>query len=109
MSGSGAAKRPASANWGRDMRFRVRFEYNQETGEVETFRIDALADGPRAADHDRVHDQVSTELAGVVERDAGIVEEPPGRREAGPTPPLAAPSTESSSQREALPPEALGG
>lgn len=90
------------------MRFRVRFEYNEETGEVEMFRVDALAEGARAADHDRVHDQVSAELAGVVERGAGIVEEPPsGPPGAGLVPP--APATESPRHQEVLPPEALGG
>jgi hypothetical protein len=57
------------------MRFRVRFAYNEQTGEVEMFRVEALTDGARAQDHDDVHDRVSGELADVVEPGAAVYEE----------------------------------
>ena len=62
------------------MRFRVQFAYNEETGEVEMFRVESLADGARARDHDEVHDRVSGELADVVEPGAAVQEEPPQAR-----------------------------
>ncbi|SDT45825.1 hypothetical protein [Actinoplanes derwentensis] len=66
------------------MRFQVRFEYDEATGEVSVFQVDAVPESGRAGDHDRLHDQVSAELAGLLEVNAEVVEqeEPgiPGRR-----------------------------
>ena len=92
------------------MRLRVRFQYNETTGKVETFQVDAVTDGERAADHDRVHDQIAADLAGVVERDAGIDREPPaGPRGDRHHTPLTAPSPDTRHQRQALPPETISG
>lgn len=90
------------------MRLRVRFQYNEETGDVEVFQVDAVAEGQRTADHDSVHDRVSTELAAVVERSAQIVEQPP-HAQAGtgflPASPL--PQTQQQTEQGTAPPEAL--
>jgi hypothetical protein len=89
------------------MRFQVRFQYNEQTGEVELFEVDAAPEGGRSGDHDRVHDQVSAELAGLLEVDAEIVEQRPG--------PLGTERTrhdsrsDSDQQPQTLPPEEMGG
>jgi FtsH ternary system domain X3 len=61
------------------VRVRVRFRYNAETGDVETFVVEDLGGAERAADHDARHDRVSADVARVVERDALIEEVLPGR------------------------------
>ena len=67
------------------MRVRVRFRYNSETGEVETFVVEDIGGAHPAADHDAVHNAITTEVANVVERNAEfdelqggpLVERPP--------------------------------
>lgn len=75
------------------MRYRVRFVFNEDTGEVELLRVDTVEGGERAADHDAQHDRVTRQLAGLLEPDAVIEEvygaapEPPVRhRQAGEEP-----------------------
>lgn len=60
------------------MRVRVRFRYNAESGEVETFVVEDLGGTDRALDHDARHDRVTADIARVVERDALIEEVLPG-------------------------------
>jgi hypothetical protein len=57
------------------VRVRVRFVYRADTGEVEEFRVDDVADGPRAADHDARHDAATLDVAEVVDPHPHIVEE----------------------------------
>jgi hypothetical protein len=61
------------------VRVRVRFRYNAETGDVETFVVEDLGGAERAVDHDARHDRITADVAGVVERDALIEEVLPGR------------------------------
>ena len=59
------------------MRYRVKFRYREDTGEVEAFRVETTEPGIQAPDHDAQHDRVAAEVAGVVERDAEIEEVQP--------------------------------
>jgi hypothetical protein len=67
------------------MRVRVRFRYNSDTGEVETFLVEDIGGARPGADHDAVHDAITADIARVVERNAEI-EEVQGA--AQPAPPL---------------------
>ena len=60
------------------MRVRVRFRYNADTGEVETFLVEDLGGDERAVDHDALHDRVTADVARVIERHALIDEVLPG-------------------------------
>jgi len=60
------------------VRVKVRFRYNADTGEVETFVVEDLGGDERAVDHDARHDRVTADVARVVERDALIEEMLPG-------------------------------
>lgn len=60
------------------MRVKVRFRYNSVTGEVETFDVADMHDGPRLADHDARHDRATADIAGVIEANALIEEVAPG-------------------------------
>jgi hypothetical protein len=66
------------------VRYRVRFVFNEDTGEVELLRVDSVEGGERAADHDAQHDRVTRQLAGLLEPDA-VIEEVYG---AAATPPV---------------------
>jgi hypothetical protein len=72
------------------VRYRVKFRYREDTGEVEAFMVETTEPGIQAPDHDTQHDRVTTELAGVVERDAQIEELRPAvqtRQDQGTPPP----------------------
>ena len=60
------------------MRVKVRFRYNSVTGEVETFDVSDMHDGPRLADHDPRHDRATADIARVIEANALIEEVAPG-------------------------------
>jgi FtsH ternary system domain X3 len=60
------------------MRVRVRFRYNADTGDVETFLVEDLGGTERAVDHDARHDRITADVARVIERDALIDEVLPG-------------------------------
>jgi hypothetical protein len=60
------------------MRVKVRFRYNSVTGEVETFDVADMHDGPRLADHDARHDRAAVDVARVIEQNALIEEVAPG-------------------------------
>lgn len=62
------------------MRLRVRFRYRADTGEVEVFTVDDIADGPPAADHDARHDAATRDVARVVDPYAHIEEVTGGAR-----------------------------
>jgi hypothetical protein len=84
------------------MRVRVRFRFNTETGEVEVFRIDDLAEGAPQFDHDARHEAAARDVARVVDPHARIVEEsgfvvqpePPNREQIRDTPNNESPSRE---------------
>jgi hypothetical protein len=48
------------------VKYRVRFRYDESSGEVQLFQVDAAETGERATDHDADHDRVATEVAEVV-------------------------------------------
>ena len=56
------------------MRVRVRFRYNQATGEVETFVVEDIGGTRHGRDHDAVHEAVAADVARVIERHALIEE-----------------------------------
>jgi len=56
------------------VRLRVQFRYRVETGEVEIFQVEDLADGPRLPDHDARHDQATRNLAQIIDPHARITE-----------------------------------
>jgi hypothetical protein len=56
------------------VRVRVRFRYNTETGEVEVFQVDDLAESPPTADHDARHDAATLRIARVVDPHARVTE-----------------------------------
>jgi hypothetical protein len=56
----------------------VRFRYNADSGEVESFGVEDNGRGARAVDHDARHDRVTADVARIVERDALIEEVLPG-------------------------------
>ena len=56
------------------MRVRVRFRYDAVTGQVSYFQVDDVTGAPPEADHDAIHDRITTEIADVVERGALIEE-----------------------------------
>jgi hypothetical protein len=56
------------------VRVRVRFRYNADTGDVESFVVEDLGGADRAVDHDALHDRITADVARVVERDALIEE-----------------------------------
>jgi hypothetical protein len=60
------------------VRVRVRFRYNAETGEVETFIVEDIGGDERAVDHDALHDRITSDVARIIERDALIEEVLPG-------------------------------
>lgn len=60
------------------MRVKVRFRFNAVTGEVESFDVDDMHDGPRLTDHDARHDRAAADVARVVEANALIEEVAPG-------------------------------
>jgi FtsH ternary system domain X3 len=61
------------------MRYRVQFRYREDTGEVEVFRVETLDADPRATGHDAEHDQVTREIAGILDTDPLIEELQPQR------------------------------
>ena len=52
------------------MRYRVRFVFNEDTGEVELLQVDSVSQGERAPDHDAQHDRVTRQVAGLLESGA---------------------------------------
>ena len=61
------------------MDFRVRFRFNKTTGEVEIFEVSD--EGTRQLDpehHDRHHDEITGDLARLIDRDPEINEILPG-------------------------------
>jgi hypothetical protein len=68
------------------MRVKVRFRYNSVTGEVETFDVADMHDGPRLADHDARHDRATADIARVIEANALIEEVAPGAEPAAAAP-----------------------
>jgi FtsH ternary system domain X3 len=60
------------------VRVRVRFRYNADTGEVETFIVEDIGGDERAVDHDGMHDRITSDVARIIERDALIEEVLPG-------------------------------
>jgi hypothetical protein len=56
------------------MRVRVRFRYNADTGEVESFVVEDVGGTRHGRDHDAVHDRVTEDVARVVEQNALIEE-----------------------------------
>jgi len=87
------------------MRVKVRFRYNSVTGEVETFDVADMHDGPRLADHDARHDRATADIAGVIEANALIEEVAPGAEptaaEPADTGPVSAPAETGQSTRAA--------
>ena len=71
------------------MRVRVRFRYRADTGEIELFQVDDLADGPRAVDHDARHDAATLDVARVVDPHPVVTE-----LSSGPAPVPTTPETE---------------
>lgn len=61
------------------MRVRVRFSYDARTGQVTFFQVDDVTGASPEADHDDRHDQITAEVAGVIERRALIDEVAPGQ------------------------------
>jgi hypothetical protein len=69
------------------VRVRVSFRYRADTGEVEVFEIEDLAEGPPLADHDARHDAAARDVARVVAPHPIVSEVPPGAStDAGRTP-----------------------
>ena len=88
------------------MRYRVQLRVREDTGEVELFRVDTVGADLRAEGHNAAHDQVTAEVAGVLETDAEIDEVYPVA-----TPrPVAEhqPRRETAAERQPLPPETHG-
>jgi hypothetical protein len=56
------------------VKYRVEFQYREDTGEVVMLRVEADESGLRDADHDRRHDGITRDLADVLEADALIEE-----------------------------------
>lgn len=54
------------------MRVRVRFRFNSETGEVETFVVEDIGGARAGVDHDAVHDAITADVARVIEQNALI-------------------------------------
>ncbi|GAA0970591.1 hypothetical protein GCM10009555_019730 [Acrocarpospora macrocephala] len=61
------------------MRVRVKFRYDPVTGEVAMFQVEDVSTGPQEADHNARHDRITSEIAGLIERGAHIVEVAPGQ------------------------------
>jgi FtsH ternary system domain X3 len=80
------------------MRVKVRFRYNSVTGEVETFDVADMHDGPRLADHDARHDRATADIARVVEANALIEEVAPGTEPLAAAPAMAPAETEQPSR-----------
>ena len=74
------------------MRVKVRFRYNSVTGEVETFDVSDMHDGPRLADHDPRHDRATADIARVIEANALIEEVAPGAEPGAAEPAAAEPA-----------------
>lgn len=64
------------------MRLRVRFRFNAETGEVETFLVEDIDGRAPAADHDARHDRAAADVGRVVERHALVEQVPAGTERA---------------------------
>jgi hypothetical protein len=60
------------------MHLRVRFRFRADTGEVEIFRVEDVADEPRQADHDARHERATSNLARIIDPHALIIEEDQG-------------------------------
>lgn len=58
------------------MRYRVRFRYREDTGEVDTFLVETVDADARASGHNAAHQRVAAEVAGILETDAQIEERP---------------------------------
>lgn len=56
------------------MDIQVRFRFNKRTGEVEEFVVEAGADDLPEAEHNRLHEQRSAELARLLERNPRVTE-----------------------------------
>jgi hypothetical protein len=56
------------------MRVKVTFRYRADTGEVEVFTVDAVDSEASGADHDRLHDLATADVARVVENNPDIEE-----------------------------------
>ena len=56
------------------MDIEVRFRFNKRTGEVEEFVVEAGADNLPEAEHNRLHDQRTAELARLLERNPQVTE-----------------------------------
>jgi hypothetical protein len=67
----------------------VRFRYRADTGEIEQFQVDDLADGVRTADHDARHDAATLDVARVVDAHPVVTE-----LSSGPPPTPSGPVTE---------------
>lgn len=59
------------------MRIRVRFRFNADTGEIETFLVEDVDSRAPAADHDARHDRTAAEVGRLIEQHA-LVEQLPG-------------------------------
>jgi hypothetical protein len=84
------------------MKVNVRFRFNVLTGQVEEFVVDDIDSRLPAAEHEREHDRITHEVAGVIEQHARIVEMRPGAEpRAQPAPPVR--NTEPSPEAEPSP------
>lgn len=57
------------------MHLRVQFRFRADTGEVEIFQVEDVADEPRQPDHDARHERATRNLARIVDPHALIIEE----------------------------------
>ena len=57
------------------MHLRVQFRFRADTGEVEIFQVEDIADEPRQPDHDARHNRATRNLARIVDPHALIVGE----------------------------------
>lgn len=60
------------------MHLRVQFRFRADTGEVEIFRVEDVADEPRQPDHDARHERATSNLARIIDPHALIIEENQG-------------------------------
>jgi hypothetical protein len=56
------------------MEVQVRFRYNKRTGEIELFEVDDVASTLPYAEHNRVHDAITSEIGAFMLRRPRIVE-----------------------------------
>jgi hypothetical protein len=56
------------------MQYQVHFRFNKRTGEVEEFVVETTGDDLPEAEHNRLHDQRTADLARLLERNPGVVE-----------------------------------